>query len=218
MSARRRPQVGHTVVRRCRRCSTWTASSSSRPSWWVANGSLPSRPRPRWSAVGWWRAGHAARPAHGLGAGPADRRPAGGAGLAQAPVALSGAGLRGADLDRAGGRHPASGGADRAGPGRGVPAGRHRRPRGGRGRPRPGVGWATIMRAVAEHGTRLVDDPARLDGVAALGLDETGFRKATRRAPPSGSLAWSTWRVVVCWMWWPTAPGPPSAAGCMLGP
>jgi transposase len=46
-----------------------------------------------------------------------------------------------------------------------------------------GVGWATIMRAVHEHGTPLVDDPARLDGVAALGLDETSFLKATRVAP-----------------------------------
>jgi transposase len=46
-----------------------------------------------------------------------------------------------------------------------------------------GVGWATIMRAVHEHGTALVDDPTRLDGVAALGLDETTFLKATRRAP-----------------------------------
>ena len=46
-----------------------------------------------------------------------------------------------------------------------------------------GVGWATIMRAVADHGTQLVDDPARLDGVATLGLDETGFLKATRLAP-----------------------------------
>jgi hypothetical protein len=46
-----------------------------------------------------------------------------------------------------------------------------------------GVGWATIMRAVAEHGTELVDDPARLDGVGRLGLDETGFLKATRLAP-----------------------------------
>jgi transposase len=46
-----------------------------------------------------------------------------------------------------------------------------------------GVGWATIMRAVAEHGTPLVDDPTRLDGVAALGLDETSFLKATRVAP-----------------------------------
>jgi transposase len=46
-----------------------------------------------------------------------------------------------------------------------------------------GVGWATIMRAVAEHGWPLVDDPMRLDGVAALGLDETSFLKATRLAP-----------------------------------
>jgi transposase len=46
-----------------------------------------------------------------------------------------------------------------------------------------GVGWATVMRAVAEHGRPLVEDPDRLDGVAALGLDETSFLKATRRAP-----------------------------------
>jgi transposase len=46
-----------------------------------------------------------------------------------------------------------------------------------------GVGWATIMRAVHEHGTSLVDDPTRLDGVTALGLDETSFLKATRVGP-----------------------------------
>jgi transposase len=46
-----------------------------------------------------------------------------------------------------------------------------------------GVGWATIMRAVADHGTQLVEDPRRLDGVAALGLDQTSFLKATRLAP-----------------------------------
>jgi transposase len=46
-----------------------------------------------------------------------------------------------------------------------------------------GVGWATIMRAVADHGTPLVEDPTRLEGVAALGLDETSFLKATRLAP-----------------------------------
>jgi hypothetical protein len=39
------------------------------------------------------------------------------------------------------------------------------------------------MRAVAEHGTPLVDDPTRLDGGAALGLDETNLLKATRLAP-----------------------------------
>jgi transposase len=46
-----------------------------------------------------------------------------------------------------------------------------------------GVGWQTVMRAVHVHGTQLVDDPARLDGVATLGLDETSFLKATRVTP-----------------------------------
>jgi transposase len=46
-----------------------------------------------------------------------------------------------------------------------------------------GVGWATVMRAVREHGQPLVDDPARLHGVAALGLDETSFLRATPTAP-----------------------------------
>jgi transposase len=46
-----------------------------------------------------------------------------------------------------------------------------------------GVGWATVMRAVSEHGRPLVEDPDRLNGVAALGLDETSFLKATRVAP-----------------------------------
>jgi transposase len=46
-----------------------------------------------------------------------------------------------------------------------------------------GVGWATVMRAVADHGRPLVEDPDRLNGVAALGLDETSFLKATRVAP-----------------------------------
>jgi transposase len=46
-----------------------------------------------------------------------------------------------------------------------------------------GVGWATVMRAVRDHGQPLVDDPARLHGVAALGLDETSFLRATPTAP-----------------------------------
>jgi transposase len=46
-----------------------------------------------------------------------------------------------------------------------------------------GVGWATIMRAVADHGTPLVEDPTRLEDIATLGLDETSFLKATRLAP-----------------------------------
>jgi transposase len=43
-----------------------------------------------------------------------------------------------------------------------------------------GVCWETTMNAVRERGVPLVDDPARLDGVTALGLDETAFLKANR--------------------------------------
>ena len=43
-----------------------------------------------------------------------------------------------------------------------------------------GVGWHTVMRAVWDHGEPLVADPARLDAVAALGVDETSWLKATR--------------------------------------
>ncbi len=37
------------------------------------------------------------------------------------------------------------------------------------------------MRAVADHGRPLVDDPARLAAVAALGVDETAWLRANRR-------------------------------------
>ncbi len=46
-----------------------------------------------------------------------------------------------------------------------------------------GVSWQTVMRAVADHGRPLVEDPARLEDVAALGLDETSFLKATPTLP-----------------------------------
>jgi transposase len=39
------------------------------------------------------------------------------------------------------------------------------------------------MRAVRDHGTPLVEDPARLAGVTMLGLDETSLLKATPTAP-----------------------------------
>ncbi len=42
-----------------------------------------------------------------------------------------------------------------------------------------GVGWATVMRAVRDYGRPLVEDPARVKGVAALGVDETAFLAAT---------------------------------------
>jgi transposase len=41
-----------------------------------------------------------------------------------------------------------------------------------------GVSWAAAMAAVRDYGTPLVDDPARLDGVSALGVDETTFLHA----------------------------------------
>ena len=34
------------------------------------------------------------------------------------------------------------------------------------------VGWHTVMRAVVDYGTPLIDDPNRLAGVEALGVDE----------------------------------------------
>jgi hypothetical protein len=43
-----------------------------------------------------------------------------------------------------------------------------------------GVCWWTIMNTVIEHGTRLVDDPARVGPVEQLGVDETSFLAANR--------------------------------------
>lgn len=43
-----------------------------------------------------------------------------------------------------------------------------------------GVCWWTIMNAVIEHGTPLVDDPARIGRVRQLGIDETSFLAANR--------------------------------------
>lgn len=44
-----------------------------------------------------------------------------------------------------------------------------------------GVCWWTVMGAVVEHGTALVDDPDRVGDVEQLGVDETSFLKANRR-------------------------------------
>jgi transposase len=44
-----------------------------------------------------------------------------------------------------------------------------------------GVGWATVMNAVQDYGTPLVDDPARVEGVDALGVDETAFLAANAK-------------------------------------
>ena len=41
------------------------------------------------------------------------------------------------------------------------------------------VAWHTVMRQVRHRGTPLVDDPGRLAGVSAVGVDETAFLRAT---------------------------------------
>jgi len=46
-----------------------------------------------------------------------------------------------------------------------------------------GVCWWTIMNAVIEHGTALVDDPDRVGTVRQLGVDETSFLAATPSHP-----------------------------------
>ena len=43
-----------------------------------------------------------------------------------------------------------------------------------------GVCWWTVMDAVIRHGTPLVDDPARVGYVRALGIDKTSFLSATK--------------------------------------
>jgi transposase len=43
-----------------------------------------------------------------------------------------------------------------------------------------GVCWWTVMNAVVEHGTPLVDDPRRVGRVRKLGIDETSFLAANR--------------------------------------
>jgi hypothetical protein len=76
------------------------------------------------------------------------------------------------------------------------------------------VGWATIMGAVHEHGTPLVEDPGRLDGVATLGLDETSFHEGDPgRAHPMGDRPGRPGARPAAGLWWPTAPEPRSAAG-----
>ncbi len=46
-----------------------------------------------------------------------------------------------------------------------------------------GVCWWTVMNAVIEHGTPLVDDPDRVGPVRQLGVDETTYLSATRAHP-----------------------------------
>jgi hypothetical protein len=80
-----------------------------------------------------------------------------------------------------------------------------------------GVGWATIMRAVHEHGTPLVDDAGRLEGWPPSGWTRPASSRPPAWHPPDGSPVWSTWSADGWWMWWPTAPGERWPAGYMPG-
>ena len=42
-----------------------------------------------------------------------------------------------------------------------------------------GIGWRTAMTAVHDYGTPRVDDPTRLEGVQAIGVDKTAFQAAS---------------------------------------
>jgi transposase len=47
-----------------------------------------------------------------------------------------------------------------------------------------GVGWATVMRAVDDHGRPLVDDPARLEGSPRLGWTRPASSRPRAWHPP----------------------------------
>jgi transposase len=46
-----------------------------------------------------------------------------------------------------------------------------------------GVGWHTVMRIVTTRGTPIVEDPVRLEGVTAVGVDETAYLRASGTHP-----------------------------------
>jgi len=55
-----------------------------------------------------------------------------------------------------------------------------------------GVCWWTVMNAVIEHGTPLVDDPRRIGAVTQLGSTRRRSSGSTVTTPPSTPPAWST--------------------------
>ena len=71
------------------------------------------------------------------------------------------------------------GGADRAGPQATGRAGQRRGPLDPSAAAEFGVGWHTANAAVAEHTDPVIEDPARFDGVTAIGVDEKRFLNAT---------------------------------------
>jgi transposase len=55
-----------------------------------------------------------------------------------------------------------------------------------------GISWSRAMAAVRRHGTPLVEEPSRMDGVRSLGVDEHKMLSATRGTTPSTRRALST--------------------------
>ncbi len=88
-----------------------------------------------------------------------------------------------------------------------------------------GVGWHTTMRQVHERGTPVLEDPARLEGVTAVGLDEHAWQRGGPRrhtaTPPGSSISHpvgqrgcSTWSRAGPGPRWPTGwPPAPSPGG-----
>jgi len=80
-----------------------------------------------------------------------------------------------------------------------------------------GIGWHTAMGAVRDHGRPRVDDPARLAGVSALGVDETAFQAASAtRSTSFGPASWICPAPIPgrgCSTWSPTAAHPGWSAG-----
>ncbi len=46
-----------------------------------------------------------------------------------------------------------------------------------------GVGWHTINRHVVDRGAPVIDDPARLEGVTAIGVDEHVWQRSAAGRP-----------------------------------
>jgi transposase len=110
----------------------------------------------------------------------------------------------------------AAGGADRAGPPLGVPAGGRDEQTVAAVARELGVGWGTVMRAVRDHGQPLIDDPARLEGVTGLGVDEhvrqhASARRFTQSATGITDLSPAAGRG--CWRCCPAAPARSAQAG-----
>ena len=66
-----------------------------------------------------------------------------------------------------------------------------------------GIGWASVMRAVHEHGTPAGRGRCSPGGGGGpwLGRDEPSQGDPPGR--PDGSPVWWTWSAAGCWTWWP---------------